>query len=161
VDYDEVNEPPFVQKRVTQLEESSGNEIEDNVVVDEHHFGDVVEETTEPLTRQDLCRSDEKFRCGSTSTYICEVQKCDGNSDCPNGEDEENCPSNNNTEEEIDDGSGEDEDPIGTNESSSSSSPIDIDPEPPAAGDLLIMLYYLPDFSFVSLLFVNRRNLKD
>jgi hypothetical protein len=55
---------------------------------------------------QDECRGDDKFRCGSTSTYICEVEKCDGVSNCPNGEDEENCPGNALAEgsgEEVDD----------------------------------------------------------
>lgn len=50
----------------------------------------------------DQCRGDDKFRCGKTSVFICEVQKCDGNKNCPGGEDEENCPSG------SDEGSGED-----------------------------------------------------
>lgn len=58
---------------------------------------------------QDDCRGDDKVRCGSTSTYICDVQKCDGKSDCPNGEDEENCPSGENieTDDRSESGSGE------------------------------------------------------
>ncbi|XP_058175045.1 basement membrane-specific heparan sulfate proteoglycan core protein [Anopheles ziemanni] len=36
----------------------------------------------------DLCRGDDKIPCGKTSVFICEVQRCDGTSDCPNGEDE-------------------------------------------------------------------------
>jgi hypothetical protein len=46
----------------------------------------------EGVAVKDECRGDDKFRCGTTSTYICEVEKCDGVSNCPNGEDEENCP---------------------------------------------------------------------
>ncbi|XP_053695300.1 basement membrane-specific heparan sulfate proteoglycan core protein isoform X2 [Sabethes cyaneus] len=38
---------------------------------------------------QDKCRGDDKFRCGQTNVFICEVQKCDGQQDCPNGEDED------------------------------------------------------------------------
>ncbi|KFB41337.1 AGAP003656-PA-like protein [Anopheles sinensis] len=35
-----------------------------------------------------LCRGDDKIPCGQTSVFICEVQRCDGRRDCPNGEDE-------------------------------------------------------------------------
>uniref|UniRef100_A0A182LSG8 SEA domain-containing protein n=1 Tax=Anopheles culicifacies TaxID=139723 RepID=A0A182LSG8_9DIPT len=36
----------------------------------------------------DLCRGDDKVRCGNTGVYICAIQQCDGRPDCPNGEDE-------------------------------------------------------------------------
>ncbi|XP_035902063.1 basement membrane-specific heparan sulfate proteoglycan core protein isoform X6 [Anopheles stephensi] len=41
-----------------------------------------------PEETTDLCRGDDKVRCGKTSVYICAVQWCDGSPDCPNGEDE-------------------------------------------------------------------------
>ncbi|XP_062714560.1 basement membrane-specific heparan sulfate proteoglycan core protein isoform X8 [Aedes albopictus] len=42
-----------------------------------------------PVYAEDKCRGDDKFRCGKTNVFICEVQKCDGHPDCPNGEDED------------------------------------------------------------------------
>lgn len=77
----------------------------------------------------DNCRGDEQVRCGQTSTYICDVQKCDGVSNCPNGEDEENCPSDSNGD---DDASGDGE--IKIDESSS------IEPEVAIPGDFLLIL---------------------
>ncbi|KAG5680998.1 hypothetical protein PVAND_010469 [Polypedilum vanderplanki] len=64
------------------------------------------EEKKDEKTIVDDCRGDDKFRCGKTSVYICEIQKCDGTKNCPNGEDEENCPS---LISEDDEGSGGEE----------------------------------------------------
>ena len=40
-----------------------------------------------------MCRGDDQVRCGNSAEYICDVQICDGNIDCSNGADEENCTS--------------------------------------------------------------------
>lgn len=60
-------------------------------------------------TITDDCRGDDKFRCGKTSVFICEVEKCDGVKNCPNGEDEENCPSGEAVHSQVDEGSGDDD----------------------------------------------------
>lgn len=39
-------------------------------------------------THQGRCRADDKVRCGNTTIEICADQECDGNPDCPGGEDE-------------------------------------------------------------------------
>nr|CAD7455351.1 unnamed protein product [Timema tahoe] len=41
---------------------------------------------------QDKCRADDKVRCADGSIYICRVHICDGNPDCPQGDDEKDCP---------------------------------------------------------------------
>ncbi|XP_058452453.1 basement membrane-specific heparan sulfate proteoglycan core protein isoform X2 [Malaya genurostris] len=50
---------------------------------------------------EDKCRGDDKFRCGQTNVFICEVQKCDGKRDCPNGEDENPADCANCTDDEF------------------------------------------------------------
>lgn len=87
----------------------------------------------------DQCRGDDKFRCGSTSIYICEVQKCDGISNCPSGEDEVNCPSGETTE-----GSGEVETGIEPEEKRTEKEDVaglEVEPEIETPGDLLIFFF--------------------
>lgn len=109
------------------------------------------EKPEEPAVLDDLdnkCRGDEQVRCGTTSTYICEVQKCDGVSNCPNGEDEENCPNESPIVDE-EETSGDEEIPI---EQSSS-----VEPEHSIPGDFsfdfIISKIFFYDFQFGFLLF--------
>lgn len=75
-----------------------------------------------------MCRGDDKFRCGSTSIFICEVQKCDGVKNCPSGEDEENCPSN----EFDNEGSGDEE---------SIKEDTSVEPEVAIPGEFFVLLF--------------------
>lgn len=77
--------------------ESGGKEEEE-----EEEENNQVEDEIKTSGENDQCRGDDKFRCGKTSVFICEIQKCDGNKNCPNGEDEENCPNSDDNDESGD-----------------------------------------------------------
>lgn len=89
-------------------EEEDTIDRDENVVIDDslEHHGEEEKEPDEDEI-EDKCRGDDKFRCGSTSVYICEIEHCDGTANCPNGEDEENCPSNKDQTIDENEGSGE------------------------------------------------------
>ncbi|XP_055633452.1 basement membrane-specific heparan sulfate proteoglycan core protein-like [Toxorhynchites rutilus septentrionalis] len=104
-------EKSFVTERAYTLS-SLNNSDDDNLAEDENDIGEPtdrndveekpVTETEAPTERsthevpntEDKCRGDDKFRCETSNVLICEVQKCDGHRDCPNGEDEINCSAN-------------------------------------------------------------------
>uniref|UniRef100_A0A182P410 SEA domain-containing protein n=1 Tax=Anopheles epiroticus TaxID=199890 RepID=A0A182P410_9DIPT len=67
----------------TERSVDGANEEDEETTTVKVRFDDRDSEAT-----QDLCRGDDKVRCGKTSVYICAVQWCDGSPDCPNGEDE-------------------------------------------------------------------------
>jgi hypothetical protein len=67
-------------------EEEGATDHDENILIDDNLTSEKLDKSGEFVSS---CRGDDQFRCGKTSVYICEVQKCDGIKNCPNGEDED------------------------------------------------------------------------